>query len=388
MTGFPQSVFLVAAEASGDQLGAGLIRELRDNSPDLIIKGIGGAKMAEAGVSSDFDIAPLAIMGFTEALKAYPVVRQKIRQAVTMIMAVNPRAVVLIDSWGFMIRLSEALRRAKFSGKIIKYVAPQVWAMREGRAKVLASAVDHLLTIHSFDAPYFERHGLPVTFVGNPMFDDKFMVDRDDAVFRTKHKVNNDEHVAVVLFGSRPAEIDRLFDPFAQSVANISKQRPTWKFFSPLSESVADLVRVRTANDKRLSNLTLLDESDKYDLFSAADLALACSGTVTTQLAITGVPSVVAYKLSPVTFTIARRLFKPNFISLINISAGEALFPEFIQKDVTPDNLTEALSKYIDSPDIRAETSQALKRQAGIMKGKGGSASNRAALAIIDILGA
>ncbi len=386
MTNAAQSIFLVAAEASGDQLGAGLIRSLKTNSSELQIMGIGGVRMAEAGISSDFDITPLSIMGFTEALKAYPIVRRKIKEAVHMIMAVKPDIVVLIDSWGFMIRLAEALRRANYKGKIVKYVAPQVWAMREGRAKVLADAVDHLLAIHSFDAPYFERYGLPVTFVGNPMFDDKFVSGDDGSSFRTRHNIGSSHHIAAILFGSRSSEIERLYEPFASTLAEISDRFPDWKFFSPLSDSVEKLVREKAGYDSRLSNLILLNEAEKYDLFSAAEIALACSGTVTTQLAITGVPSVVAYKLSPVTFAIAKQLFKPKFISLVNISAGEALLPEFVQKDVTPNNLTRALSRYIESPDLRSETSKALKNQAVIMKGKGGPASSRAAFAIIDIL--
>ena len=382
MKQIPHKVFLVAAEASGDQLGAGIIRNLKLKNPNLLIEGIGGSKMSDEGVTSDFDIAPLAIMGFTEALKAYPVVTRKVKDAARMIMTSQPNAVVLIDSWGFMIRLAEALRRASYTGKIIKYVAPQVWAMREGRAKVLSAAVDHLLTIHSFDAPYFERHGLPVTFVGNPMFDDKFIPSSDVGAFRERYKLPNDAKLGAVLFGSRPAEIDRLYHPFTEAIDSLSGSHPDWKFFSPLSDSVAPSLRDMIQSE----NIILLPESEKYDLFQAADVALACSGTVTTQLAIMGVPSVVAYKLSPSTFFIAKRLFKPNHISLINISAGAALMPEYVQKDCTPGNLSTALKAYMDDEALRTEANKALIRQAAIMKGKGGPAFNRAASAILEVL--
>ena len=166
-----KSLFITAAERSGDDLGAGLIISLKKLDPNIEFYGIGGPAMQDAGVHSDFDISPLAILGFTEALRAYPVVLKKVREAVAQIMSKKTDAVVLIDSWGFMLRVAKGLRKAGYKGEIIKYVAPQVWAMREGRAKVLAAAVDHLLTIHSFDAPYFERHGLPVHYVGNPVFD-------------------------------------------------------------------------------------------------------------------------------------------------------------------------------------------------------------------------
>lgn len=378
-------VFLVAAESSGDQLGAGLILELQRADDNLIINGIGGRAMADAGVASDFDISPLAILGFTEAIKAYPVVLKKVRQAVDMIMTANPATVVLIDSWGFMIRIAQRLKRAGFKGKIVKYVAPQVWAMREGRAKILAKSVDHLLTIHSFDAPFFERHGLPVTFIGNPMFDDPNLV-KKATDFKTKHGVSSTDLVCAVLFGSRPSEIERLFEPFAKTIENLAQSYPHLRFFSPISDGVSQLVQDKFSKHPGLDSLVLIPEPEKYDLFNTADVALACSGTVTTQLAALGVPTVVSYKLSPATFFIAKRLFKPSYISLINISAGKELMPEFVQDDSTPENLMQSIGKLIENEDFRSRVSTELTLQADVMKGKGGSASKRAARAILNLL--
>ncbi len=379
------SIFLVAAEPSGDQLGAGLATELRDANPKASLHGIGGPAMKSAGVVSDFDISPLAILGFTEAIKAYPIILKKVKEAVSMILEINPKIVILIDSWGFMIRVAQGLKRTGFQGQIVKYVAPQVWAMREGRAKVLAGAVDHLLSIHSFDAPYFEQHGLPVTFVGNPMFDDNFIPD-GPTEFRSKNGLTHQHKICAVLFGSRPSEIERLYDPFADALAKLTTEYANLKVFSPLSDGVSEFVRTKAQNDERLKGVILLPEAEKYELFTVADMALACSGTVTTQLAIMGVPAVVAYKLSPMTFFVARRLFKPSYISLINISASEALMPEFVQGDCTADNLAEAITPYILDDAHRQEMSKALQRQAAIMKGKGGPASQRAASAILKML--
>ncbi len=384
MSNVKKSIFIVAVEPSGDRLGAELIDELKPND-HVELSGIGGAAMARAGISNDYDISPLAILGFTEALKAYPKVITKVREAVDMIMDAGPDAVVLIDSWGFMIRVSKLLKRRGFAGKIIKYVAPQVWAMREGRARILARHVDHLLSIHSFDAPYFTKHGLPVTFVGNPMFDDGF-TPSNKTDFKTRHNIKADSRILAVLFGSRPAEIERLMDPFLETVSRLSDMYPDLIMASPLSDGVRDMVLSHVEKDERLKKLNLLPEAEKYDLFSSADVAMACSGTVTTQLAVMGVPTVVAYKLSPVTFFFARRLFKPDYISLVNISADKLLMPEFMQGDVRADVLRDAVSQYLDDDELRIISSQALVQQAAIMKGKGGSASAKAASAILKIL--
>ena len=385
MSGLTSSVFLVAAEPSGDQLGAALAAQFQSSHPDIKLHGIGGTAMKSAGIRSDFDVSPLAILGFTEALKAYPTILKKVQEAVQLIIQASPDVVVLIDSWGFMIRVAQGLRRASYKGEIVKYVAPQVWAMREGRAKVLAKSVDHLLTIHSFDAPYFEKHGLPVTFVGNPMFDDKFLKG-GPTEFRSEKGLTN-KLVGAVLFGSRPSEVERLYEPFAQTISKLITTYPKLRVFSPLSDGVAGLVQEKVKNDDRLKSVTLLPEGEKYELFKATDLALAASGTVTTQLAIMGVPTVVAYKLSPLTFFVAKRLFKPSHISLINISAGETLMPELVQGDCNADRLIAALTPYVLDDVQRKETSIALQRQAAAMKGKGGPASQRAASAILELLG-
>ncbi len=382
MTG--SKIFLVAAEPSGDSLAAGLIREIRDLKPEIQISGIGGTGMAAENVSSDFDISSLAILGFTEAVRALPMVRRKVREARDMIMLERPDAVILIDSWGFMIRVAEALKKSNYTGHIIKYVAPQVWAMRPGRAKTLARFADHLLSIQSMDPPYFEKYGLPVEFVGNPMFDEDFSPTHKGD-FRERHKLG-DERIVTVLFGSRPAEIDSLYEPFANSVEQVLAKHQDVHICTIAPPNIQDKLNGLRQNDKRIAKVMDIDADDKKALFANTTVALAASGTVTTQLAMSGTPSVVAYKLSPITFAIARHLYKPNHISLVNISADERIIPEFMQGDVTADKLLLELFKFLQDDDYRAAISQRLLRQIDVMKGKGGSASKRAASAVLKIL--
>jgi lipid-A-disaccharide synthase len=379
-------VYVIAAERSGDDLGAGLIQQLRRLRPELEIYGTGGAQMAALGVTSEVDISPLSVLGLLEGLKAYPVARKLVKQTTKLVMDKNPDGVVLIDSWGFMIRMAWALRKAGYTGKLIKYVAPQVWAMREGRSKTLAIAVDHLLTIHDFDAPYFERHGLSVTHVGNPVFDLDYSAGDGEAL-KARLGISPQAKTVAVLFGSRRSEIERLAAPFAQCLELIKTEDPDIQFISPVANSIADHVRQAAKSDNRLGVVKLLPENEKMNVFSAADVALACSGTVTSQLASAGVPTIVAYRLSGLTYAIAKHLFKPSFISLVNISANAPLMPEFVQHDCNGAALSQAVLDVISSPERRAEISQSLKSQAVRMKGEGGPASLRAATAVLDILG-
>ena len=155
-----------------------------------------------------------------------------------------------------------------------------------------------------------------------------------------------------------------------------------------MSDSIATDVNAAAGADLRLQNIILLPEARKFDVFAASDVALACSGTVTTQLACAGIPSVVSYRLNGLTYMAAKRLYKPNYISIVNIAADEAMMPEFIQGDVTGESLSSAVTAYLNDPDLRQQTSQKLIAQTDAMKGKGGSASERAALTVIDIIGA
>ena len=378
-------VYIVAAERSGDDLGAQLSALLKNGSPAIEVSGIGGTAMAKQGINSPIDIAPLSILGFVEGLKSYPTIMRLVRAAVDDIMTSGPDMVVLIDSWGFMMRVAERLKKRGFTGLIVKYVAPQVWAMREGRTKVLARSIDHLLTIHSFDAPYFEREGLPVTYVGNPIFDTNYLQGNGQGL-RDRYNIADNTPVIAVLFGSRPSEIARLAGPFADAIEVLRERFPQAVFVSPVASSVATQLGAQAATDMRLQDVILLSEDDKYNVFAASTAALACSGTVTTQTACAGIPAVIGYKLSGLTWAIASRLYKPDHVSIVNIAAGKRLMPECIQGECTGEKLAAELSVYIENPGARDRASKALIEQTQKMRGSGGNSGARVSKAILDLL--
>lgn len=383
-------IYIVAAEKSGDELGAGMVRQLRNQTDGKVtLSAIGGSALAAEGLESAIDISPLSILGFVEGLKSYPVIMERVAQATDAITASNADAVVLIDSWGFMARVAKRLKKHGFKGKIIKYVAPQVWAMREGRAKILAGTVDHLLTIHSFDAPYFTKHGLNTIYVGNPVFDENYD-GGDGKALRVEYNIPDETPILVMLFGSRLSEIQRLAEPFGDAVRILKKAVPNLTIVSPVSDTIAEDVLAAAAQYRNLQDIILLNEDRKLDCFAAANVAIACSGTVTSQLAIAGVPTVVGYKLNSLTHMIADRLYKPDYASIVNIAACAELMPEFIQKDCTGENLAAAALKYLQSPENCASASQALKTATTKMRegsSKTRKSSNaRAARAVLEIL--
>jgi lipid-A-disaccharide synthase len=380
-----KSVYIVAVESSADHVGAGLIKSIKKKSSGINLLGIGGPFMENEGVISRIDITGLAIIGFTEALKSYPRIMISIKNTVNDILLRSPDVVVLIDSYGFMIRVAKKLKKSGYKGKIVKYIAPQVWAMRRNRSKVLSRYTDHLLSIHDFESHYFENNGLSVTYVGNPVFDMKNIFQKKDEAYENLG-ISPSDKVLAVFFGSRSSEINNLIEPFIETVCKLIAIWPDLRVISPVSRAVIKDIELAKVHDKRLASITFVEEKFKDSVFNISTAALACSGTVTTQLALAGVPTVVAYRLNPITFIIAKFLYKLRYISLVNISAEAELMPEFLQKDVNSNTLSKALSLYIQNEELRDRISAKLSHQIIRMRPKSKLGNNLAAEKILEFV--
>jgi len=381
----PFTVMLVAAEASGDERGAGLARALRRRLGEGVrFVGVGGQRMAAEGVQSPFDIAQLSILGLLEGVMAYPRVVRRADETAALAVREKPDVAILIDSWGFTLRVAQRLRRLAPGLPLIKYVGPQVWATRPGRAKTLAAAVDHLLSIHAFDAPYFEAEGLATTFVGNSALSLDFS-QADPARLRVAIGASPDEPILLVLPGSRPAEIERVLPPFGDAVDRLKAERPDLHVVIPAAPTIAEMVKGRVAGWSRRAHV-LEGEGPKLDAMKAATVALACSGTVTTQLALAGTPMVVGYRIGPVTYAILKRLVRTRFITLLNIAADAEVAPELLQHDCNGEALAAEVARRLD--DERLRRAQIRSQYAALDKmGRGGpDPDDAAAEAVLRVL--
>jgi lipid-A-disaccharide synthase len=381
----PLTVMLVAAEASGDDRGAGLARALKRRLGKAVrFVGVGGARMAAEGVESPFDIAELSILGLWEGLIAYPRVVRRADETAALAIRERPDVAVLIDSWGFTLRVAQRLRKALPDLPLVKYVGPQVWATRPGRAKTLAGAVDHLLSIHAFDAPYFEPAGLPVTFVGNAAL----MLDfskADPRRLRRRIGAGPKDPILLVLPGSRPGEIERVLPAFEAAVNLLKAERPQLHVVIPAASTVAEMVKSRVAGWPHRAEV-LEGEGAKLDAMKAATVALACSGTVTTELALAGAPMVVGYRVGPLTYAILKRLIRTRYITLFNIAAQAFVAPELVQDACNGPGLAREVALRLDDPDLRAR--QVAAQDAALDKmGRGGpDPSEAAAEAVVNLL--
>jgi lipid-A-disaccharide synthase len=374
-------IFLLAAEASGDALGADLARALTAKDPTLEILGIGGGAMSAAGVTMQGRIDDLSIVGFAEGLMAYArgTVVKRAEEATDKIIVAKPDAVVLIDSWGFTLRVAQRLKARAPQIARIKYIGPQVWATRPGRAKTLAEAVDHLICIHAFEVPFYTPHGLACTVAGNPAFG-RF-APGNAAAFRVRHGIDQNAPFVLVLPGSRASEIRRIGPTLWRAAAALKTQRPALRTAIVLARDVAPAARAQAPADA-----LILDETEKDDAFAAATVALAASGTVTTELALQGAAVIVGYKIDWPTWAVARAMLGSKSVVLMNVAAGKEVAPELIQTRFTVPNIVAAATPLLDDPAARERQVKAQNAALQAMGRSNDAPADLAADAVLHVM--
>lgn len=342
-------IYFVAAEASGDLLAREVIEALRKEDANLSIQGIGGAELANIGIESPIDISPLSVLGFLEGLKAYGDVVKLADAATDAIVAADPKVLVLVDSWGFMLRVAQRVRARAPNIRLVKLIGPQVWATRPGRAKTLAATVDRLLCMHDIEVPYYEPFGLKTTVIGNPAL---FRGGRGDrAGFRHHYGLTGEDCALLVLPGSRKSEIARVAPALMQAAELVKRALPGTRLFVQPAENAAELFHEqfpKAADQFRI----LSDGGKRFDAMAGADLVFACSGTVTSEVAVQGTPMIVAYKTGWATWALARGLlYKKTHITLLNIlNDDKAIVPEFVQTKQKADNIAAQAIRWFKDP--------------------------------------
>ena len=354
--------FLIAGEASGDLLGARLMQGLKKKlNGRVFFSGIGGPRMQAEGLQVFFPQAELAHFGVFEVLRHIPHILKRIRQTIAEVKRLHPTALITIDAPDFSFRVAKQLKDAGIP--LIHYVAPTVWAWRPGRAKKIAAFLDHLLVLLPFEPPYFTRESLGCTFVGHPIVEGS--IGHGDAErFREKHNIPKGASLLAVLPGSRRGELARLMPVFAATIERLKQKHPALRVVIPAAPGFADAIREQTRAWPVPVTITE-DDQDKYDAFAAARASLACSGTVALELAMTRLPSVIAYKISPLTYAAFRRFIRIKYVNLVNLMHDKLVVPEFIQQNCTPDNLAQACDELLTNESARHEQITGLAAVAG-----------------------
>ncbi|MHA1539362.1 MAG: lipid-A-disaccharide synthase [Alphaproteobacteria bacterium] len=380
-------IFIIAGESSGDLIGGRLMSSLKDQSGDRSIsfQGVGGDLMAAEGLSSLFPMQELAVMGITEILPHIPKLLGRINQVADAIIEQKPDLVVTIDAPGFCFRVLKKLRKRMGDDcpQLVHYVAPTVWAWKPKRALKVSKFLDSLLVILPFEPPYFEVHGLETHFVGHHVLD-AGADQGDGATFRQKNNISADEKLLCLLPGSRMGEVTRMLPIFKEVTENLHQKFPALQLVLPVVSHVKEYIQAETQDWDIVPTLVAADA--KYDAFSASDLALITSGTVSVEVAMAKLPMVVAYKMNAFTIFLIRRMTKMKYVSLINIIPNKEILPEFIQENCEASKITTKMLTLLSRKKMRDKQVTDAQKILQTMRYKDQSASARAAAILLEKL--
>ncbi len=374
-------VLLVAGEASGDLHGADFLRALRARCPDLEVFGIGGPHLRAAGMTTIADAGEVATVGAVEAVGGLRTLLRAYRELARALRRMPPDLCVLIDFPEFNLRLARVAKRVGVP--VLYYIAPQVWAWRRGRVRKIARRVDRLAVVFPFEPDLYAGRHPGVEFVGHPLLD-RVAVTRGRGETLARHGLDPARRTVLLLPGSRPKEIDYCLPPLLAAV-HLLAQRGTYQFALALAHTVAReqvVARLRAAG----LELPIVGE-DTYNLVAAADLALVASGTATLECALLECPMVIVYRMSPLTFGLAKLLVRGvRHVGMPNIVAGHEVVPELLQGAATGPRIAEAATALLEDAQRRAAVIEDL-REVRRRLGRGGAAGRAAAIAV-EMLGA
>ena len=338
--------------------------------------------MMGQGLESLFPMRDLALMGLAEIVPHLPRLIGRLRETVAAVARLKPSVVVTIDSPGFSLRVAERVRRLGIP--TVQYVAPQLWAWHPERGKKLASQIDHLLALLPFEPEFFSQFNVNCTFVGHPIVE--FGVDGGNgSAFRTRHGIEPQSPVVVAMPGSRAKEVGRLLPIFGQALRRLRSSHPELTAVVPTVGATADLVEDLTRSWE-VRTVVVTDPTEKADLFAGSDVAVTKSGTSTLELALAGVPMVVAYKVSAVTAFLARRLITVDNVAMVNLLAGRAFVPECLQENCRSDVLAEQLGRLLDDEGARSQQRVGLAEAVAALGAGTPPPSERAAGKILRVI--
>jgi lipid-A-disaccharide synthase len=377
------SLFLVAAEVSGDHLGASLLGALKRQSPALRFRGIGGPAMTGEGFASLFPMSELAVFGFASVIARLPRLRARLRETVEAILREPPSAVILIDSYGFSARVARRVRAARPDIPIIKYVSPQVWAWRPGRARKMRAFFDHILALFPFEpAVHRDLGGPECTYVGHPLMErlEALRPGGEDARRREASPP-----LVLVMPGSRRSELAHLAGIFGEAIAELSRRHGDAEFVLPALPHLASEVEAAIACWKVKPRL-VFGEDEKFRAMRGARLAIVASGTASLELALARVPHVGAYRLRAWEAFLLRRFIRISNALLPNILLARTVVPELLQENCTSGAIVQEASALWTDESARQRQTDAFLELDAILQTGGAPPSQRAAAAVLKIV--
>ena len=353
------NIYIVAGEPSGDILGDQLIKSLESKFNSPIFNGVGGERMQSNNFTSLFDMSDISIFGIFPVLRKLFFLINKINDVVKDISQKKPDIIILIDSPDFNHRVAKKVKKYLPDVPIVCYVAPTVWAWRQGRAKKMSEYFDYLLSVIPFEVNFFEKYGLKTSYVGHPFIEKVKNI--NDITFSEKYDLDKSKTI-IFLPGSRKIEIERHSPVMVQAIDYLKDQNLNLNILIATGQKQLDQIR-----DYFKDIQIITDDYEKYSLFKKADFACAASGTVTLELGLTETPTIVIYKMDKLTWFFISKMVKVKFVSLVNLILGRESSKELLQDNFNKENLIDELSKLLSDEDGQKKQINDLKEFNAIM---------------------
>lgn len=374
-------IMLVAGEASGDLHGARLVAAMRELAPGLSLCGIGGPALAAEGQEQLYDASRLAVVGIVEVLGHLSHIREAMRRLASRMRDQRPDLLILIDFPDF--NLIMAKKAKKMGIPVFYYISPQVWAWRAGRVRTIRRLVDRMAVILPFEQEFYRQRGMAVEFVGHPLLDTVAAAQGRDE-FLAGLGVDPASPVIGILPGSRQREVASMLPVFLEAARRIRSRLAKAVFLLPLAPTLSEEDLLTNGLAGCGLDVRVVAAEGRYDLMAACDTVMAASGTVSLELAILGTPMVIAYRVSPLTWFLGRRLVSVRFASLVNLVAGREVVPELLQHDATPEKIAEAICALATATPGRQAMLAGLAEVCQRLGGPG--ASRRAARLALELI--
>jgi lipid-A-disaccharide synthase len=363
-----KNIIVITGEASGDAHAGRMISELKQLRPDIAVRGIGGDSMRAAGAEIMVDFSELAVMGIVEVLKCYQQIKNIFNQLVLELKTNKPDLLVLVDYPGFNLKLAKQAK--KLGIPILYYISPKVWAWRAGRVRTIKKYVDKMAVLFPFEVPIYQNAGVPVSCVGHPLVDAvKNLLTSKQAKIKMGLKLNR--RIIGLFPGSRRSEIDNLLPVMLDAAERVQQRHSNVDVVLPVAPGI-DKKYLNTILAKSSIPVKVVDDNF-YQLTAACDAIVAASGTVTLEIALLAVPHFIAYRVSPISYHILRRLIKIPYVGLCNIVTGKPVVLELLQNDVTAERLEKELTALLTDPNSKSKAEKILQQVLTALGPSGGA---------------
>jgi lipid-A-disaccharide synthase len=373
----PKKIMIIAGEASGDMHGASLIRAIKKRSPDAFVFGVGAHAMQSEGAHILVDSRELSVVGLTEVISKLPTIYRAMGVVKKALQRLQPNLLILIDFPDFNFRVAAAAEKLKIP--VLYYISPQIWAWRQRRVKKIKRMVDHMAVIFPLEAAFYRKHRVPVTFVGHPLLDRI-----PPPTVQPSKRSDPEKPVIGLLPGSREKEVATLLPVMLRAAQRIHRSLPSAKFLVSCSTSIEENLLKDILRQYAGSLEVTIVNGPVKPIFKESCVLLGASGTVTLEAALHGTPTIIVYKVSPLSYWLGKRLIKVDYIGIVNLIAKKLLMPELIQEDASPHTIAETAIRMVKEPEKLKRLEKELTGVRDLLGGAG--ASDRVAGIAFDLI--